>query len=296
MSRIADTRPVWTGPDGFDGGGDLLRHNRDTTAQASRHGGGTVEAMTTKRSLTLGLAGLLLLTTACSGRSGATDAPETRTSGGAGLPKVLFLGDSIAAGEALPLAAAFDAGGTDFQSIAADGGGNVVGPFADKNWKKLPQQITAARPTVVVYQLTTYDWGGRQEQQAAYDRLLTTVTRAGAKLVFVTAPPIRPDDFYRPHMADLRRAPDSARAVAEKSSGRASVLDAGAVWGGTYQRVRDGKVDRSTDGIHTCPQGAARFTRWLLAELAKLFPGFTPAAPRAWANTGWSANDHFKGC
>lgn len=247
--------------------------------------------MTKTRSLILGLTGLLLLTAACSGRSTASDTPA-----GPGLTKVLFLGDSIAAGEALPLAAAFKASGAGFQSIAADGGGNVVGPFSDKNWKKLPEQITSAKPAVVVYQLTTYDWGSRQEQRAAYDKLLTTVTGTGAKLVFVTAPPIKPDDFYKPHMADLDRAPDAARAVAAGSKGQASVLDASVVWGGAYQQVKDGEPDRSADGIHTCPQGAARFSDWLLAELAKSFPGFTPAAPRSWANAGWSADARFQGC
>lgn len=74
------------------------------------------------------------------------------------------------------------------------------------------------------------------------------------------------------------------------------MLDASAVWGSTYQQVRDGTVDRSADGIHTCPQGAARFADWLLAELAELFPGFTPAAAQEWANAGWSADDHFTGC
>jgi lysophospholipase L1-like esterase len=242
--------------------------------------------MTTTSSLVSGLAGLLLLTTACT----ATDAPRPGAAT-SGLSTVLFLGDSIAQGEALPLTAAFAASDVHFQSIAADGGGNVVGPFSDENWKTLPEQITAAEPDVVVYQITTYDWGSEQEQQAAYRRLSTTVTGAGAKLVFVTAPPIRPDDFYAPHMADLERAPDAARAVA-----RDSVLDAGAVWGDTYQRHRDGKADRSTDGIHTCPQGAARFATWLLDALATLFPGFTPADPKAWANTGWAADKRFTGC
>ncbi|WP_240521812.1 SGNH/GDSL hydrolase family protein [Amycolatopsis vastitatis] len=240
----------------------------------------------------LGVAGLLLLTTACSGGATTTGAPEPVSGSGPG--KVLFLGDSVAVGEALPLAAAFKASGAGFQSIAADGGGNVVGPFSEENWGKLPGQITAAHPAVVVYQLTTYDWGSREEQRAAYGKLVTTVTGAGAKLVFVTTPPIKPDEFYQPHMADLNRAPDVAREVA--SAGKATVLDAGAVWGSTYQQVKDGKADRSADGIHTCPQGAARFTSWLLAELAKLFPGFTPAPAQSWANTGWSADDHFKGC
>jgi len=270
----------------------FLRHDRDMTAEPRGYGSGTVEAMTKTRTLVLGFAGLLLLTTACSGGATATGAPAPAA--GAGPGKVLFLGDSVAVGEALPLAAAFKASNVGFQSIAADGGGNVVGPFSAENWQKLPGRITSAKPAVVVYQLTTYDWGSREEQQAAYGKLLTTVTGAGAKPVFVTAPPIRPDDFYQPHMDDLNRAPEAARAVA--SSGKAVVLDAEAVWGGAYRQTRDGKADRSTDGIHTCPQGAARFTSWLLAELAKLFPGFAPATPESWANTGWSADEHFKGC
>ncbi|WP_344427382.1 SGNH/GDSL hydrolase family protein [Amycolatopsis minnesotensis] len=243
--------------------------------------------MTKTRMLLLGLAGLLLATAACSGPSTATEAKRS---------KVLFLGDSIAVGEALPLAAAVKAGGADFQSIAAEGGGNVVGPAADENWKQLPGQITEAKPTAVVYQIATYDWASQPEQQAAYEKLLTTVTGAGAKLVFVTMPPIKPDEFYQPHMAELARTSDIARTVAAGSSGKASVLDATEVWGSAYQQTKDGKADRSADGIHTCPQGAARFTSWLLTGLAKVLPGFTPPAAEAWANTGWSADKHFKGC
>jgi hypothetical protein len=269
------------------GDGGSLRHDRDMVAEVPGRGDGTVDAMT--KTLVCGLTGLLLLTTACAGQS--TDAPA-----GHGLSTVVFLGDSIAVGEALPLAAAFEASGVEFRSFASEGGGNVVGPAAEERWEELPEQISSADPAVVVYQLTTYDWGSGQEQRAGYEKLLTTVSGAGAELVFVTMPPIRPDDFYRPHMADLDRAPEVARAVAANSSGRATVLDAGAVWGDTYQQVRDGTADRSTDGIHTCPQGAARFTDWLLAELAELFPGFTPTAPQTWANTGWSVDDHFRGC
>jgi hypothetical protein len=209
---------------------------------------------------------------------------------------VVFIGDSIAVGEALPLARAFAAGNVQFHSLASEGGGNVVGPFSDENWKTLPKQISSVRPSVVVYQISTFDWGSEQEQRAAYDRLLTTVSDAGAKLVFVTAPPIRPDEFYAPHMPDLERAPSAARAVAEGASSRAVVLDAGAVWGDAYQQFRDNRADRSADGIHACPQGAARFANWLLGELATLFPGFTPADPQTWANTGWSTDRHFTGC
>jgi hypothetical protein len=256
----------------------------------------------TSRVLVLGLTGAILLTTACSSRPTATNAPASTGAAAAsktpssGLSKVLFLGDSIAVQEALPLAAALKASHVGFQSIAEVGGGNVVGPFSGQHWTTLPAQITSAKPTVVIYQITTYDWATPQQQQQAYEKLLATVTGAGAKLIFVTSPPIKPDDFYQPHMTALNRAPDAARTVAASSSGKATVLDSSAVWGSTYQQFRDGTADRSADGIHTCPQGAARFTSWLLGALAKLYPGLTPAPPQTWANAGWSASSDFTGC
>ncbi|WP_405060754.1 SGNH/GDSL hydrolase family protein [Kribbella sp. NBC_01505] len=248
--------------------------------------------MTKMRNLALGLLGLLSIA-ACSTTAGAE---QPTTSAKAGSAKVLLLGDSIAEGEALALDAALKAGGVGFHSLAAAGGGNVVGPFAAENWKKLPADITAARPTTVVYQVTTYDWGTHAEQKAAYQKLLAAVTATGAKLVFVTAPPIKADDFYRPHLAELARTTAVAREVAAESAGQAQVLDAAAVWGTTYQQQKDGKADRSADGIHTCPQGAARFANWLVGELATVPPGFTPAAADSWANTGWAADKRFKGC
>ncbi len=270
------------------------------------NGHGTLDAMTTKRRLILALTGLVILpVAACSGQSGGTggstesgasDASAEPDASGAELSTVVLLGDSVAQGQALPLAAAFDAGGVDFHSLASTGGGNVVGPNSEAQWETLPDQIASHDPSTVIYQLTTYDWGSEQEQRDAYERLLTTVAEADAGLVFVTMPPIRPDDFYEPHMDELDRAPDVARAVVEDSPEQAVVLDAGEVWGDTYQRNREGVADRSSDGIHTCPQGAARFTSWLLTELTALHPDFTPPAPEEWANTGWSADEHFQGC
>jgi len=250
--------------------------------------------MTTTRRLTLTLAAVLA-TALAAGCAGGSAGPSTAASGG-GAAKVLFLGDSVAAGEALAVGAALEAGGVGFRSLASDGGGNVVGPFTGKRWRTLPQEIAGADPTVVVYQLTTYDWGTRAQQRAAYERLAATVGEAGATLVLVSGPPIRPDDFYRPHMAQLRAAPEVAREVARRSNGRVVALDASAVWGAEYRRTRDGAADRSTDGVHACPQGAARFAAWLVDELAGRFPGFAPAPPEAWANAGWSADARFKGC
>lgn len=256
-------------------------------------------------SLLFGLAGsaaALLLTAACSGQAGVTTTdggghPGTGNAGGSpSQAKVLFAGDSIAVGEAQPLAAAAEASHLAFQSIASEGGGNVVGPNAENQWQERVSRIDAAKPSVVVYQITTYDWGSREEQQTAYTKLVKTVSDAGAKTVFVTMPPIKADDFYQAHLADLDRTTSVARAVADGSDGKAIVLDAGEVWGDSYRQVKDGKADRSADGIHTCPQGAARFTKWLLTGLAKVIPGLTPAPAQDWANTGWAADKHFTGC
>lgn len=212
------------------------------------------------------------------------------------LSTVLFMGDSIAAGQALPLDAAMTASGLTLESIASDGGGGVVGPLAESTWAQLPAAITSVEPDVIVYQITTYDWGTEQEQRAGYERLLRVAVDAGAELVVVPSPPIRPDDFYEPHMDDLDRTDDVARDVAAGSDGRAVVLDSADVWGDTYQRERDGTPDRSSDGIHTCPQGAARFAGWLLEELAQRYPVLVPAEPQEWVDAGWAADARFKGC
>ncbi|MCD0443056.1 SGNH/GDSL hydrolase family protein [Glycomyces sp. A-F 0318] len=256
--------------------------------------------MTKMRTLTTGLCGLLLVAAAaCGGRAdaerpeeGATALPEP----GPGLSRVIMLGDSIAVGEALPLGFALDAAGVEFHSMAAEGGGNVVGPGAEERWATLPEELGSARPGTVVYQITTYDWGTEEEQREAYGRLVDTVAGLGATLVFVSAPPIVPDEFYEPHMADLERAPEVAAEAAKASDGAAVMLDAAEVWGEEYAQTVDGRPDRSTDGVHTCPQGAARFTQWLLTGFAELYPDFTPPEPQEWANVGWSGDEHFTGC
>jgi hypothetical protein len=244
---------------------------------------------------------LILLTAACTPQSTETSSvtdgsASSAKPGSSGPGRVVLVGDSVAEGLSLPLREAFAAADVEFQSLAADGGGAVVGPVSGEVWKHLPQDITAAEPDTVIYQITTYDWGTQKEQEAGYRRLLNTVTDAGATLMIVTMPPIKPDDFYRPHLKELDHATQAARAVADTSDGKAVVLDATSVWGDTYQQTKDGKTDRSSDGIHTCPQGAARFTGWVLEEMTKTYPDFTPPAATEWANTGWAGDKRFVGC
>ncbi|TQL67663.1 hypothetical protein FB381_1545 [Nocardioides albertanoniae] len=251
------------------------------------------------RPFALAITGFVALTLTACGTSSTTSADkgwrESEAAVEAGVSPVVLVGDSVAAGEAAPLTQAVAASGAKFVNATSTGGGNVTGPNAEAQWKKLPQTLAKAEGGVVVYQLTTYDWGNETVQREAYERLATETAAAGADLVLVSMPPIKPDSFYKPHMRELTSAAEVAREVAESADG-AEFLDASEVWGTTYQRVRDGKVDRSKDGIHTCPQGAARFTDWLLEGLADLYPGFEPADPEEWAETGWTSDKSFRGC
>src|SRR5690349_18652729 len=111
--------------------------------------------MTPKRRLIPFLAGALtLLTAACSAPSTEPEGPAPAAKpGGAGPGRVVLIGDSVAEGLSLPLRQAFAAGGVEFQSLAADGGGAVVGPVSEEVWKRLPEDLTAAEPDTVIYQI-----------------------------------------------------------------------------------------------------------------------------------------------
>ncbi|GAA0273605.1 SGNH/GDSL hydrolase family protein [Streptomyces polychromogenes] len=246
----------------------------------------TATATATVSAVVLGL-GL----TACGPGGGAT-----ADKGGAGGPsdgrgdakpqRLLWMGDSIGEAEAPALGAAMKAGGAGFASMAAAGGGGVIGEMAAPTWEDLPKKLAEFKPDVVAYQITTYDWGSADEQRAGYERLVKTVTEAGADLLIVSAPPFKLDDFYKPHEAAIKTAPRSAREVAEKHPQSVGFLDASALWG------TDGAAAgalRSKDGIHSCQQGSAAFAAWFGKELNKRY-GFAAAAPDQWATGTWTAD------
>jgi hypothetical protein len=227
-----------------------------------------------------------------SGNEGWTESAEAAE---AGLSPVLLLGDSVAAGQAVALRQGLAESGVKFIDATSTGGGNLVGPNAAEQWSDLPETLEQAEGGVVVYQVTTYDWGTPEEQRAAYARLAETTAELDADLLLVSMPPLEPDEFYEPHMEELASADEAARQVAEDTD-HVDHLDASEVWGDEYARERGGVIDRSSDGIHTCPAGAARFTSWVLEQLADRYDGWVPADADAWANTGWSDSEQFVGC
>ncbi len=214
------------------------------------------------------------------GKSGTTN--DVRSTG----TKVLWMGDSIAGAEGPALGAALKAAGVGFKDASSAGGGTVVAggeeitrTIAADTWKQLARSIQSFRPTVVAYQVTTYDWGTPDQQRAAYEKLVRTAKAAGAGTVFVPAPPIRIDEFYKKYASQMRTAPEAAGEVARNSGGVAVFLDASRLWG-TDASAK--KAQRASDGIHNCQQGAAAFAAWFTRELGEK-EGFTPAAVDAWA-------------
>ncbi|MFC5719447.1 SGNH/GDSL hydrolase family protein [Streptomyces gamaensis] len=238
----------------------------------------------------------LLAVTGCGSSSADADRKDSASAsasdrGAAGksgkkLSKLLWMGDSIAEAEAPAIGAALKAGGVEVKSMAAAGGGGVVGEIGKSTWDQLPGDIGSFRPDVIAYQITTYDWGTADEQRAAYEKLAKTAADAGAELVLVSAPPFRIDDFYKKHESEIATASKAAKEAAEKNPDTVRFLDASALWG---TDSADPKALRSKDGIHSCQQGSAAFANWLGGELGSRY-GFTPAAPDQWAKGSWTGD------
>ncbi|MFF3214347.1 SGNH/GDSL hydrolase family protein [Streptomyces sp. NPDC002886] len=206
--------------------------------------------------------------------------------------KVLWMGDSVAVGEALPLEASLKASGIGFASMASEGGGGVLGPkpITDATWQELAKKLSSEHPDTVAYQITTYDWGTAAEQQAAYEKLITTAKAAGARALIVSSPPFDVDsDFYAKSKAAIASAPKAAKAAVAAHFDDASFLDSVALWGTDYKAP---KAQRASDKIHSCQQGTASFAQWFISELGEL-DGFKPADAKKWAAGEWTKSDVF---
>jgi hypothetical protein len=285
----------------------LLRQACDIPAAPRRHPVSTVAPMASRTTYaktvltTAGLAASALVLSACgtltgdSGEGGQKGWTESQPGSESGVSPMLFLGDSVGAQQAVAVRQAMAESGAYFVDGTSTGGGNLVGPNSNAAWEDLPQRMQDIEGGVVVYQLTSYDWGVPEEQGEAYNDLAEAASEVDAELLLVSMPPIEPDEFYEDHMDELASAHDVARSVAEGHEA-VEYLDASAVWGEEYSREHAGEVDRSEDGIHVCPQGAARFASWLMEELAGLYPDFKPADVEGWANSGWAGDEAFFGC
>ncbi|MFC8246142.1 SGNH/GDSL hydrolase family protein [Streptomyces chartreusis] len=226
---------------------------------------------------------------------GIRDEGKSKTTTSTGV-KVLWLGDSIAGVEAPALNAALKASGVEFKDSSSDGGGTIVDSgeaitqmISEATWKQLGKDIGSFRPTVVAYQVTTYDWGSQDQQRAAYEKVVDTAKDAGAKVVLVSAPPIKIDGFYKQHEAQMRTAPQAAAEVAGNNGGTVAFFDASQLWGTDASAQ---KAQRAADGIHNCQQGAAAFAKWFTEKLGER-ESFTPASVDSWAQESWTGDARY---
>jgi len=204
--------------------------------------------------------------------------------------RVLWIGDSVAADEAPAVGAA----------LAAAGLTAIDGSFAARRLissdgvvveELYPPILTDARADVVVVQLSLWDDKYPADvQRAAYEWFWSLVGATGADLVFVTPPPMREDQTH----PGLAQQIDVVTQFVAATPGT-HLVDSDAVWGASYDADigDDSAPDRKPDGVHVCPQGAARFASWLVDELDRLYDGVTPVFPTAWARGEWSTHVNY---
>ncbi|QWL32744.1 hypothetical protein [Rathayibacter toxicus] len=157
-----------------------------------------------------------------------------------------------------------------------------------KTFEMLTTALPKEKPTTVLYQITMYDRGTREQQKQGYQKLADQVAGVGAKLVIVSTPPVE-DSFMDSYRDQAATTMDSARTVAEKSGGKVRVLDASQLWG-TDQNAK--QAMRAEDATHNCQQGAAAFAAWFTKAFADL-GGPQAVAPEKWATGDWTGNEHF---
>jgi hypothetical protein len=201
--------------------------------------------------------------------------------------RVLWIGDSIAADEAPAVLAALSAAGLDA----------VDGAFAARRLIRsddvdpqtlYPRMLADAEPDVVVVQPSLWDDDfPAATQRAAYEWFWELVRGAGAELVFVTAPPLRADQAH-PTLAQHLAVIEEFVVMHPGTH----LLVAGGAWGTEFDADigDDGAPDRKPDGVHVCPQGAARFASWLVDELDRIYDGASPVFPSAWVGGPWTTD------
>lgn len=207
---------------------------------------------------------------------------------------VLWMGDSIAYDLAPGVVTALEQGGLRadvfaFAGVSLTGGAWL---FEDQTWLGdiIPGMLAGSPANVVVWQLSRFDSPFDYDANlAAHTTFVDLALPGRVAVVFVTAPPIRPDAVpagWPENWVDLT---DIAQRLAERHPGRVLVADASAVWGSSFVgQADDGVPLRKPDGVHVCPLGAARFGDFLARWIDDHFAGIAPTDPATWPLDWWS--------
>lgn len=205
--------------------------------------------------------------------------------------QVLWIGDSVAADLAPALTAAFATSGVTWIDAAGDGLRLTPGGGVDP--VELYTEVLAEHTfDTVVVQLSYWDSPADLDQlRSSLGWFRDQVIARGADLVLITPPPVRAD------LVDpgLTRQIEVAAELVAAGEGHVHLVDSTPAWGPTmaFDIDGDGAPDRKPDGVHVCPQGAARFAAWLVGDLGLRFGGVTVAAPETWVSGDWTSSDRY---
>ena len=197
--------------------------------------------------------------------------------------RVMMTGDSIAFDEWPAVAAAMTASKVATGSYVSPGAGLLDTKYDSST--VIEKAVTDFHPDLVLYQGSLWDYGTPAEQRSAYDQFASVVVATGARLAFITIPPLRADQANK----QLATLTGIMKEVADQYPGQVFVLNSDGAWGPTFtQDVNGDKVpERKPDGVHVCPSGAAMYALWLTNELQLRFTDFVPAPPAKWATGKW---------
>jgi peptidoglycan/LPS O-acetylase OafA/YrhL len=198
--------------------------------------------------------------------------------------RVLMVGDSMAFDEWPAVASAMFAGRISIGGYVSPGAG-LLDTLYDSS-TEIDKMVVDFRPDLVLYQGSLWDSGTSDAQRAAYERFTDRVLGQGARLAFITIPPLRADHQDPEHLGALTGIMHD---IANEHPGQVVVLDSDEVWGPVFtQDVNGDKVpERKPDGVHVCPSGAAMYAVWLTDQLQQRFADFVPAPLADWATGDW---------
>ena len=223
-----------------------------------------------------------------------TISPATTTTLATPLPdlrSVLWLGDSVAFTTSPGIYAAMSAIGVTFADGSFPGVGllNATGPAEFDN---ITQRIDTQHPDLVIMQMSTWDdTYGIDAIYGALSRVRDLTTAAGAHLLLLPVPPMRPDQDHDGYRNDAA----AAQRLAADDPVNVAYLDTSAFWGPSFRYDLDGdKIpERMNEGVHLCPSGSARFAIWLITQLSRRYGNLTVADPATWATGDWNNDPRY---
>jgi peptidoglycan/LPS O-acetylase OafA/YrhL len=211
-----------------------------------------------------------------------TIAATTTTTLLAPTTRVLMLGDSIAFDLWPAVASSMYAGRIAIGGYVSPGAGLIDTRYSSS--EAIDKAVVDFHPDLVLYQGSLWDFATRDVQRAAYQRFTEVVLAEGARLAFITIPPL-----HAPLDDNLATLTGVMIEIAEQHPGQVMVLNSDGAWGPVFNVDinADHVPERKPDGIHVCPSGAAMYAIWLQGELQRRFAQFTPAPPAEWATGSW---------